>query len=75
MWADVLTKPLQDEKFQLMRAFLMNCPIDYSEDPVITPTSNPTLSLNTYSPSLWKQSTPFFQSNKPTDIPMKKQSL
>ena len=44
MWADVLTKPLQGAKFRLMRSFLMNCSIDYSEDHVITyiPTSLPT---------------------------------
>ena len=35
MWADVLTKPLQGMKFRQMRAFLMNCPPDYSEDPPI----------------------------------------
>ena len=33
MWANVLTKPLQGVKFCQMRAILMNCPIDYSEDP------------------------------------------
>lgn len=33
MWADVLTKPLQGAKFRQMRAFLMNCPIDYAELP------------------------------------------
>jgi hypothetical protein len=33
MWADILTKPLQGVKFCQMRAFLMNCPTDYSEDP------------------------------------------
>jgi hypothetical protein len=33
MWANVLTKPLQGVKLQQMRAILMNCPIDYSEDP------------------------------------------
>jgi len=31
MWADVLTKPLQGQKFRAMRSFLMNCPLDYSE--------------------------------------------
>ena len=31
MWADVLTKPLQGQKFREMRSFLMNCPVDYSE--------------------------------------------
>lgn len=31
MWADVLTKPLQGQKFREMRSFLMNCPLDYTE--------------------------------------------
>ena len=31
MWANVLTKPLQGQKFREMHSFLMNCPIDYSE--------------------------------------------
>jgi hypothetical protein len=75
MWADVLTKPLQGAKFRLMRAFLMNCPIDYSEDPDITPTSNPTLSATTSSPSLRKHNPSFVPTNEPTDIPMKKRSL
>ena len=69
MWADVLTKPLQGAKFQLMHAFLMNCPIDYSENVDITPTSNPT------SPSLWKHSPSFVPNDNPTDIPMKKRFL
>ena len=30
MWADVLTKPLQGQKFRDMRAFLQNCPKDYN---------------------------------------------
>jgi hypothetical protein len=48
MWADILTKPLQGEFFCLMRAFLMNFPIDYYEDPVIsTPTSKPQLTSTT----------------------------
>jgi hypothetical protein len=67
MWADVLTKPLQGAKFRLMRAFLMNCPINYSEDLVITPTSNPTTS----SPSLPS----FVPTDEPTDNLMKKRSL
>jgi len=75
MWADVLTKPSQGPKFRLMRVFLMNCPIDYSEDLVITPTSNPTLLLTTSSPSLQKHSPSFVPTDNPTDIPMKKQSL
>ncbi len=37
MWADILMKPLQGYKFCLMQAFLMNCPLDYSEKPVFTP--------------------------------------
>ena len=37
MWADVLTKPLQGSKFSKMRAFLMNCAIDYSEEPLFIP--------------------------------------
>jgi hypothetical protein len=32
MWADVLTKPLQGQKFRDMRAFLQNCPWDYDDD-------------------------------------------
>jgi hypothetical protein len=75
MWADVLTKPLQGAKFRLMRAFLMNCPIDYSEDQVITPTSNPTLSPTKSSPLLRKHSPSFVPNDEPTHIPMKKQSL
>jgi hypothetical protein len=32
MWADVLTKPLQGQKFGDMRAFLQNCPRDYDNE-------------------------------------------
>jgi len=32
MWADILTKPLQGQKFKDMRAFLQNCPRDYDDD-------------------------------------------
>jgi hypothetical protein len=32
MWADVLTKPLQGQKFRDMGAFLQNCPRDYKDD-------------------------------------------
>ncbi len=32
MWADVLTKPLQGQKFRDMQAFLQNCPRDYNDD-------------------------------------------
>jgi hypothetical protein len=31
MWADVLTKPLQGQKFRDLRAFLQNCPRDYED--------------------------------------------
>ena len=43
MWADVLTKPMQGHKFCLFRALLMNCPVDYSEEPCFSPSSTPTL--------------------------------
>jgi hypothetical protein len=32
MWEDVLTKPLQGQKFRDMRDFLQNCGQDYDED-------------------------------------------
>jgi hypothetical protein len=32
MWADVLAKPLQGQKFRDMRAFLQNCSQDYDDD-------------------------------------------
>jgi hypothetical protein len=32
MWADVLTKPLQGQKFRDMHAFLQNCPRSYDDD-------------------------------------------
>jgi hypothetical protein len=32
MWADVLTKPLQGQKFRDMQAFHQNCPQDYEDD-------------------------------------------
>ena len=32
VWADVLTKPLQGQKFRQMRAFLHNCPRDYDDN-------------------------------------------
>ncbi len=33
MWADVMTKPLQGTAFQVMRAELMNCEINYEDPP------------------------------------------
>jgi hypothetical protein len=32
MWADVLTKPLQGQKFRDIRSFLKNCGRDYDDD-------------------------------------------
>ncbi len=32
MWADVLTKPLQGQKFRDMQVFLQNCPQGYKDD-------------------------------------------
>jgi hypothetical protein len=32
MWADILNKPLQGQKFRDMQAFLQNCPQDYEDD-------------------------------------------
>ncbi len=32
MWADVLTKSLQGQKFRDMHAFLQNCPRNYDDD-------------------------------------------
>jgi hypothetical protein len=43
MWADILTKPLQGAKFCLLRALLMNCPVDYCGDPPFIPSPLPTL--------------------------------
>ena len=76
MWADVLTKPLQGAKFRLMRAFLMNCPIDYSDDPVTNsiPTSTPSLSKADL-PSSRKHVQPFVTLDNPSDNPMKKRPL
>ena len=78
MWADVLTKPLQGAKFRLMRAFLMNCPIDYYDDPDLTPTAMPTSNPtkpSVISPPRINSSLPFIPTDKPTDNPMKPRSL
>jgi hypothetical protein len=32
MWADILTKPLQGQKFRDMQAFFQNCTQDYKDD-------------------------------------------
>ena len=41
MWAGILTKPLQGPKLGSMCTFLMNYPIDYSEDPLFLPSPEP----------------------------------
>ena len=43
MWADILTKPLQGAKICLLRAFLVNCPVDNCEEPPFVPSPHPTL--------------------------------
>jgi hypothetical protein len=69
MWADVLTKPLQGPRFRLMNAFLMNCPIDYSEDPPFVPSPLPTLAPITISPNSHRSVK--HPSAHPTNLPMK----
>jgi hypothetical protein len=51
MWVDVLTKPLQGSKFHLMRAFLINCPVDYYAAPASLPILVPTLAPTRTPPS------------------------
>jgi hypothetical protein len=41
MWADVLTKPLQGQKFRDMRSFLQNCEWDYDDDTERTADARP----------------------------------
>jgi hypothetical protein len=41
MWADVLTKPLQGQKFRDMRALLQHCPRDYEDDTEQNKSMNP----------------------------------
>ena len=64
MWADVLSKPLQGAKFRLMRAFLMNCPTDYSEETPSLP-----LAIPSASPRLAPTSLLIKPSRVPSDIP------
>ena len=53
MWANILTKPLQGVKFCEMRAFLMNCPTDYSEDsPFVPPITVESPSINPMKPRI-----------------------
>jgi hypothetical protein len=76
MWADVLTKPLQGAKFRLMRAFLMNCPVDYQDDPIPSPlpTLTPTISKHKLLPTITHPHQ-FVPLDNPSDIPMKQRSL
>jgi hypothetical protein len=75
MWADVLTKPLQGAKFRLMRSFLMNCPIDYTNPPESLPSSKPRLTKTQLPPSTSKHTPSFIPLDVPTDAPMKNRSL
>ena len=71
MWADVLTKPLQGSKFRQMRAFLMNCPIDYTEDFQFVPSDNPSMNPTHIPSSTTKKSSDFQPSLTPSLLPMK----
>jgi hypothetical protein len=74
MWADVLTKPLQGTKFCLMRSFLMNCPVDYTDAPDPLPSYKPRLT-KTLSSTSSSPGSPFVPLDAPTDAPMKARSL
>jgi hypothetical protein len=78
MWADVLTKPLQGAKFHLMRAFLMNCPIDYHEEtpslPIFPPSVHPML-VPTAAPTPSSKLPSYEPTDIPTPVPMKHRSL
>jgi hypothetical protein len=50
MWADILTKLLQGTKVNKMRAVLMNCNINYSEEETFHPAPLPIKSFPTKSP-------------------------
>jgi hypothetical protein len=67
MWADILTKPLQGPKFCTMCAFLMNCPVEYSDDTPFIPSPLPTLALT----PLPKK--PSVSSSNSTSVPTKPQ--
>jgi hypothetical protein len=75
MWADVLTKPLQGQKFRDMWAFLQNCPRDFEDDTeVASPmTSQDVASLwecvgeNTKSPLKTRTASPTCVSQIPAD--------
>ena len=70
MWADVLTKPLQGTKFWQMRAFLMNCPIVYTEDIQFVPLDNPSMNP-THVPTTKSSVPPPSPSLTPSLHPMK----
>ncbi len=69
MWVDVLTKPLQGLKFMKMRAFLMNCPVDYSEEPPFLSTPIPT------SAPFCKKTLPLKPTSTPSIAPMKPRDM
>ena len=72
MWADILTKPLQGSKFCQMRAFLMNCPIDYAEDIQFIPSDNPLLnSTHSSKPKIFVPNPSPSTSLTPSLLPMK----
>ena len=71
MWADVLTKPLQGSKFRQMRAFLMNCPIDYTEDFQFVPSDNPSMNPTHIPSTTTNKSSVFQPSLTPSLFPMK----
>ena len=64
MWADVLTKPMQGHKFHLFCAYLMYCPVNYSEEPCFSPSSTPTLAPSRSKVAIIKSPSPH-----PTDAP------
>ena len=53
MWADIMTKPLQGTAFRVLRAELMNCPINY-EDPPEEVGKNLKRATNTVRSVTWK---------------------
>ena len=40
MWADIITKPMQEKAFREMRAKLMDCAVDYTDDMMVKVTDS-----------------------------------
>jgi hypothetical protein len=61
MWADVMTKPLQGMAFKIMRAELMNCPVNYEDPEVETDKDRTKIPLTAPKMATWKSvvATPF----------------